>query len=272
VKLTRLLPALLAALISLPAAAGPVEDYAAKNNYRVLLQWKSLLPGWKGYLANGANGPKVLYLSPDQVLVYGVISDPRTGKEVTPEDIRRNQDAITAALTGQQLQPALPPLPQAAPAPAAGPKTTSYDMSKWPGLERTVSYVRDGKVGSKDVVYIFFDPKCPHCHNFFRTIRTIGTTKELRWIPVGILSEESKTLAAAVLTDARGGRAMDDLMDGRLLPAPGVSQDIKAKLNANVVAMKTMGVTGVPLTVYRQNGQVLFETGNIGPDIARVIR
>jgi thiol:disulfide interchange protein DsbG len=61
------------------------------------------------------------------------------------------------------------------------------------------TWIAEGK--SRHIVYIFFDPNCPYCHQLYENTRSwVKAGKvQLRWIPVGTLTATSPGKAAALL-------------------------------------------------------------------------
>lgn len=61
------------------------------------------------------------------------------------------------------------------------------------------TWIAEGK--GPHVVYIFFDPNCPYCHQLYEETRNrVKAGKvQLRWIPVGTLTATSAGKAAALL-------------------------------------------------------------------------
>ena len=107
------------------------------------------------------------------------------------------------------------------------------------------------------VIYIFFDPNCPYCHQLY--LHTRDWIKEgkaqLRWIPVGILTTTSPGRAAALLGADNPLQAFYDNED-HYSHGGGIDEDIStpeidAKLKANEALLARTRAGAVPLMLFR---------------------
>lgn len=121
------------------------------------------------------------------------------------------------------------------------------------------TWIAEGK--GPHVAYVFFDPNCPYCHKLYEETR--GWIKrgalQLRWIPVGLLTETSPGKAGAIL-DAKdplaafykneNGYGSDGSLGG-VEEALDVSPKSQAALKANVALLARSGAGSVPLLLFR---------------------
>ena len=115
----------------------------------------------------------------------------------------------------------------------------------------------------KHIVYIFFDPNCPHCHKLYETLSPLIARRDLqlRWIPVAMLSDTSLGKAAAILQAADPLSALqmneDDfgLSDlgpgGAITPAAVISDRTRLNLAANLSLLQEQNLFVVPVVVFR---------------------
>lgn len=128
------------------------------------------------------------------------------------------------------------------------------------------------------VIYIFFDPNCPYCHQLYLNTRDWITQDkaQLRWIPVGILTTTSEGKAIAMLgaddplqafyknedNYNRGGGIDEDL------PTP----EISAQLAANENLLRRTRSGAVPAMVFRtKDGAPVLITGSPPKDKLPVV-
>jgi len=120
------------------------------------------------------------------------------------------------------------------------------------------SWVAEGK--GPHVVYIFFDPNCPYCHDVYENTRPwVKEGKlELRWIPVGILIASSYGKAAAILgaKDPLKAFYQNEEHYKRGHGGGGIEEDIatpevEKKLRANEALLARTRVGAVPLILLR---------------------
>lgn len=132
----------------------------------------------------------------------------------------------------------------------------------------TTSWISEGK--GPRVIYIFFDPNCPFCHNLYLNTRdwVKANQVELRWIPVGILMPTSAGKAVAILgaqdplaafrqnedhyARADGFGAIDED-----IPTPAVEKQLKA--NEALLARTRSGAVPVMLFESRNDGAILIQ-------------
>lgn len=113
------------------------------------------------------------------------------------------------------------------------------------------------------VLYIFFDPNCPYCHELYEMLTPmIGSEDlQLRWIPVALLEESSLPKAAAILQapdplaafreneDNYGLR--DDGPGGGIDPARKILDKTRLDLATNLSLLQGQNIAVVPVVVLR---------------------
>jgi len=119
------------------------------------------------------------------------------------------------------------------------------------------SWISEGK--GPGVLYIFFDPNCPYCHQLYLNTRDwVREDKvQLRWIPVGILTTTSPGKAAALLGADDPVQAFHDNED-HYSGGGGIDEDIPtpavdAKLKANEALLARTRSGSVPTLLFRAN-------------------
>ncbi|HED19839.1 MAG TPA: thioredoxin [Gammaproteobacteria bacterium] len=132
------------------------------------------------------------------------------------------------------------------------------------------TWVQEGK--GPHVVYIFFDPDCPYCHQIYVDTRDWikRDAMEFRWIPVGVLTVTSPGKAAAILAAkdplkafyqneehfarGEGGGGIDEAL---------VMEDkTKKALDMNASLLRLSGFDAVPTLLFRaDNGEAVVIRG-----------
>ncbi|KAF1702926.1 thiol:disulfide interchange protein DsbG [Pseudoxanthomonas kaohsiungensis] len=120
-----------------------------------------------------------------------------------------------------------------------------------------LDYVAEGAAEDPEkIVYVIFDPQCPYCHQLWGMIRPVAAAGriQVRWIPVAILSESSKNLAAAIYQAKDASRALTE-MGGGTLTGVKVTEKTAAELERNLQLLQASGYTGVPTILYMDDGR-----------------
>jgi thiol:disulfide interchange protein DsbG len=155
------------------------------------------------------------------------------------------------------------------PAAAAGASTQEVAGSMLKDIDQA-TWVAEGK-GDR-IVYIFFDPNCPYCHQLYvNTRKWVGKDGlQFRWIPVGVLMTTSAGKAAAILEakdpvkafhlneDKYSRESGFGAIDESLLPSAATEK----KLKANQALLERTGLDAVPSMLFRDKaGQARFIQG-----------
>lgn len=131
---------------------------------------------------------------------------------------------------------------------------------QWPNVVKS-AYVSEGAKGKavKKTIYVFKDPNCGYCHQAWRLFSSYyDKGLEVRWIPVAFLARDSANKAAAMLEASNPDGVIGQMhgewgqRESSFKDFP-VSADSRAKLSANSILMRALGVQGTPAVVYRDS-------------------
>lgn len=163
------------------------------------------------------------------------------------------------------------------PARAAAPSAHEDDEQAlvrqiWQALQRS-SWIADGSIGARRIVYVFTDPNCPYCNKFWADARpwVRAGRVQLRHVIVGILTADSPGKAAALLSAANPAMALaayegaqvdavaKTLAAGHprplgaqgLAPLNPIPPAWAARLNANDQLMQALGLRATPALVWQ---------------------
>jgi thiol:disulfide interchange protein DsbG len=125
-----------------------------------------------------------------------------------------------------------------------------------------------GSTMSARVVYVFFDPQCPHCAALWEAAKPLKPQARFVWIPVALLGDKSIAQGAAILSAADPVAAMDQ-NEASLrqqqggISAMGVADAQKDAVKRNTALMTSFGFNGVPAVVgkHAQSGEVVTIDG-----------
>ena len=125
-----------------------------------------------------------------------------------------------------------------------------------------------GTTMAAHVVYVFFDPQCPHCAELWESARPLKAQARFVWIPVGLLNAKSAPEGAALLAAPDPVAAMDQHEASMRahqggVATDGVPQDLVAAVKHNTELMNRFGFGGVPTIVAKQaqTGELLTVEG-----------
>jgi len=138
------------------------------------------------------------------------------------------------------------------------------------------TWVAEGK--GEHVIYIFFDPNCPYCHKLYDALRPLVAKQDLqlRWIPVGMLTDTSQGKAATILQadnplDAL--RSNEDNFDfndsgpgGGITPAAEIADQTRLDLIANLALLQEQNLFAVPVVVFQATDGQGFMFHGAPPD------
>lgn len=119
------------------------------------------------------------------------------------------------------------------------------------------SWVQDGKADAPRIIYTFGDPNCPYCHRFWEAARPwVNAGKvQLRHVIVGIIREDSRAKAAAILGASDKTAAFleneNHFSQGGIAAAANVPANIAGMLDDNEELMAQLGFRGTPGIVFR---------------------
>lgn len=125
----------------------------------------------------------------------------------------------------------------------------------WQRMEKS-SWIQDGNKDAKEIIYVFIDPNCPYCNEFWHLVRPYVESGDvqLRHILVGILAEDSSQKAAAILTSKDPIKTFADYENQR----ESVELELPEKIDANTLAileshleiMDALGASATPAIYY----------------------
>lgn len=113
-----------------------------------------------------------------------------------------------------------------------------------------------GTLVAAQVVYVFFDPQCPHCATLWRASQPLLSKVRMRWVPVGVLGPRSVKQGAALLaaTDRPGAMAQHEAQmaagtGGISASAPAQAQE--RQMMTNTAVFKALGASSVPYLLFK---------------------
>ncbi|EPQ7635443.1 thiol:disulfide interchange protein DsbG [Escherichia albertii] len=125
----------------------------------------------------------------------------------------------------------------------------------WQRMEQS-HWLLDGKKDAPVVVYVFADPFCPYCKQFWQQARPwVESGKvQLRTLLVGVIKPESPATAAAILAAKDPARAWHDYESSvgnvKLKVPANVSPEQMKILSANEQLMDELGANVTPAIYY----------------------
>lgn len=132
----------------------------------------------------------------------------------------------------------------------------------WQRMEKA-NWLRDGKKDAPVVIYVFADPFCPYCKQFWQQARPwVESGKvQLRTLLVGVIKPESPATAAAILASNDPAKTWHDYeaSGGKMtLSVPkAISPDHMKSLNMNQKIMDDLGANVTPAIYYMSKDNVL---------------
>jgi thiol:disulfide interchange protein DsbG len=219
-------------------AVTPVEKNLMAKGVQVVQSFPSA-SGLKAIIADNGKEKRLFYVTPDgKSLIVGMVFD-TAGENVTTADMSR------AGVTD-----------------VGGPKTLTENEleSIWSRAEK-LSWIAEGT--GKKTIYVLFDPNCPYCHRLWTSVRSAVASGavQVRWLPVAILKDSSKGLAAGIYESKTPSRVLSDMVNRQLQPV-AISDAANKKMAYNLLLLRDTGYTGVPTILYRQNGKVRTAMGS----------
>lgn len=141
---------------------------------------------------------------------------------------------------------------------AGNPSTAAPAAGSVPvSLEKIAAEAKGFNFGatmSTRVVYVFFDPQCPHCATLWEATKPLRGQARFVWIPVALMGEKSVGQGAAILSATDPVAAMDQneasvkAQQGGI-SAMGVADAPKESVRANTKLFAGFGFGGVPAVV-----------------------
>jgi thiol:disulfide interchange protein DsbG len=152
---------------------------------------------------------------------------------------------------------------------ASGDKGASQPVS----IEKIEQQAKGFNVGSTmatRVVYVFFDPQCPHCAHLWENVKPLKSQARFVWIPVGLIGEKSVAQGATILAAQDPATTMEqneasvrNQQGG--ITAVGAPDAQKEVVKANTTLFTSFGFTGVPTIVgkHAQTGALVTIDGAV---------
>ncbi|KAA1047073.1 thiol:disulfide interchange protein DsbG [Pseudocitrobacter sp. 73] len=139
---------------------------------------------------------------------------------------------------------------------------TPAGQEMWKRMEKS-TWLLDGKKDAPVILYVFADPFCPYCKQFWQQARPwVDSGKvQLRTLLVGVIKPESPDTAAAILATKDPAKTWHDYEQsgGKLkltLPATPAA-DAMRTLNENQKLMDDLGANVTPAIYYmNKEGQL----------------
>ena len=110
---------------------------------------------------------------------------------------------------------------------------------------------------STTVVYVFFDPQCPHCGHLWNASIPLQKKARFVWMPVGLINATSSAQGATLLSAADPAQAMTE-HEASLIAGKGgigagadVTDEAKQAVDSNTKLFNNLGLEGVPFTVVK---------------------
>jgi thiol:disulfide interchange protein DsbG len=139
-------------------------------------------------------------------------------------------------------------------------------------IEQKAKGFNVGSTMATRVVYVFFDPQCPHCAALWENVKPLKSQARFVWIPVGLIGDKSVAQGAAILGAQDPVTKMEEnetSVRGQQggITAVGVEDAQKDIVKANTALFTSFGFTGVPTIVakHAQTGGVVTIDGSVPP-------
>ncbi|MTH44861.1 thiol:disulfide interchange protein DsbG [Intestinirhabdus alba] len=144
----------------------------------------------------------------------------------------------------------------------------------WQRLEKA-AWIVDGSKDAPTVLYVFADPFCPWCKQFWQQARpwVESGRVQLRTLLVGIIKPESPAAAAAILSSSDPAQSWRDFLSADpqspLKALPLAAPEQLRKLNQNLKIMDDLGANVTPAIYYMNKHRVLQQVVGL-PDKAQL--
>lgn len=158
-------------------------------------------------------------------------------------------------------------------APAA-PAAATDSARRAPTVEIVASEGKGFNVGSMmsaTIVYVFFDPQCPHCAHLWNAAIPLQKKARFVWMPVGLINATSSAQGATLLSAADPAQSMAE-HEASLIAGKGgigagasVTDEAKQAVASNTKLFNSLGLEGVPFTLVKnaRTGQLATRGGSM---------
>lgn len=213
----------------------------------VIKSFPTETPAMTGYVVKRSDGKAGLLFSIGPYLISGTLID-------------ANGNDATARFAQQEL-------------PQPDYQGTAQQLAKDPTL------ITEGK-SDAPAIFVFADPNCIFCHEFWKKTRAWVNAGKLRihWVMVGFLKASSAGKAAAMMAKSKGNsdvvnedeKGFDTgSEEGAIKPLSPIPQPLKQALHQHGQMMSKLGFSGTPSLIYQdQKGQWHGSQGL--PDMAKL--
>jgi len=152
---------------------------------------------------------------------------------------------------------------------SGGGKTAPQPVSI-EAIEQKAKGFNVGSTMATRVIYVFFDPQCPHCAVLWENVKPLKSQARFVWIPVGLIGEKSISQGAAILGAQDPATRMEENESSVRsqqggISAMGVDDQHKEVVKANTALFTSFGFTGVPTIVgkHAQTGGLVTIDGSV---------
>lgn len=202
----------------------------ALGKFQVLKEFKTDAEGLDGFIVQDGAGQGIVLYGYKGYLLGGIMMD-------------ENGNNLTQSYADQHI-----------------PKPDYNEVGA--RLEKMTTLVGEGDL-SKPALYVFADPNCGYCKQFYEATRTMVAAGEihLRWIMVGFLRENSSNISAAVMDGGASALAQSVAKFGRA-DAPSVAtltEKHQSALQEHASLMRQFNIAGTPGLVFK-NADGIWET------------
>jgi thiol:disulfide interchange protein DsbG len=158
------------------------------------------------------------------------------------------------------------------PGPETDPTQPANSAVQAQAYDLVASQARGFTVGpqvSAQVVYVLFDPQCPHCAHLWQAAQPLLDRVRFVWVPVAILNQRSAPQGVTLLQATDPAKAMTGheqaLLSGRGGIAVGAAlpADLLEAVKTNTGLLDRLGADAVPFIVARHagSGQPVIHSG-----------
>lgn len=125
----------------------------------------------------------------------------------------------------------------------------------WQRMEKA-NWILDGKKEAPRVIYVFADPFCPYCKQFWQQARPwVDAGKvQLRTLMVGVIKPESPATAAAILSSKDPAKTWHDYEQSggklKITLSASIAPEHMRMLNVNQKLMDDLGANATPAIYY----------------------
>ena len=114
------------------------------------------------------------------------------------------------------------------------------------------------------VMYVFVEPHCTYCKRLERNLEPyIEKGLNVRYIPLSWMSPNTPDIIATIAKSSDQVDAMSRAFKSQLKITETADQEIMAGLNKNSIIMRSVGLTGTPGVVYKNQAGKYTLTGGL---------